>query len=297
MKKFLATFVLLLVSSFVSAQTQQLSGGPANQNVPPAYVTPDCTLTGSLSAVGTSTVLNNSDTGCSTWNIVYDTNFASLSIEVDFASQSATLGVPTSFTIWPAAQVGNGTLPLTTATEGAATLSGYHPFVQINLTAKTGTGSVKYKLFGWKGQGSSDVVNSANSVVGATTAADPCQSSGVVKQSIFKNITTATTTAVVAASGSTVIYVCGYYAVMSASAASSDTILLEDGTGAACVTTQIPKTPTYNSGLLSAGATPVGPVGFAGQSTFQTAVGGEVCAVSTVGTTPAIGLFITYVQK
>lgn len=170
MRKYILAFFATL-ATLACAQSIQTSGGAAAQNVPPAYVTPDCTLTGTLTAVGVSTMLNNSDTGCSTWNLTYDTNFASLSIEVDFASQSAVFGVAGSFTVWPGAQVGNGTLPLTTATEGAVTLSGYHPYVEVNLTAKTGTGSVKYKLYGWKGQGSSDVVNSAGAVAQTVTSA------------------------------------------------------------------------------------------------------------------------------
>lgn len=125
-----------------------------------------------------------------------------------------------------------------------------------------------------------------------TNALDPCQNPYVTKQSIFKNITTATTTAVIAASGTQTIYVCGYQFQMTSTVA-ADTVLLEDGTGAACVTTQVVKTPTYNSGITTINI----PVGFSGLSVFQTAAGGEICALSTVGTGPVIALFITYVQK
>lgn len=127
-------------------------------------------------------------------------------------------------------------------------------------------------------------------------ALDPCQNGNIAKSSVFKNITTATTTAVIASSGSTVIYVCGYNLVMTGTT-TADTIFLEDGTGAACVTTQVQKTPNYSSGILTNGATAF-TVGFGGQTVFSTASSGEVCAVTgTVATTPTISLMVTYVQQ
>lgn len=140
--------------------------------------------------------------------------------------------------------------------------------------------------------GSGDTTAAAMPVTFPTTQLDPCQDNAVAKQSIFKNISSATTTAVITSSASTVIYVCGYDIQMT-STVTADTLLLQDGTGAAWVTTQVPKTPTYNSGITTINIS----VGFGGQSVFQTAAGGEICAVSTVGTGPVIALMVTYVQQ
>ncbi len=195
MKKFLVIFVLMVAVAAATAQTIQTSGNVANQNVPPAYVTPDCTLAGTFTATGDSPTLANADTGCSTWNIQYSVNSAtaSISIEVDFASEGATLGTAGSFTIWPAAQVGNGALPFTTTTENAATLSGYHPYVKVHIGTLTGAGaSGKYRLYGWKGQGSSDVVQSAQSITilpssAAAIGVTPVVSTAVESGHVLKN--------------------------------------------------------------------------------------------------------------
>lgn len=134
--------------------------------------------------------------------------------------------------------------------------------------------------------------------VGITNTAgstDPCQNPSVIKSSTFANITTATTTAIVTSSGSTKVYVCGFAFDMVATTA-ADTLLLEDGTGAACATTQVPKTATFSSGILTNGSEQLA-VGLGGQTVFSTAASGEVCAVSTVGTGPTIALQVSYVQQ
>lgn len=193
MKKLL--LLLLLLSGLATAQTIQVSGNASSQSVPPAYVTPDCTISGSFTATGNSTTLPNSDTGCSTWNFVYsNSGFSVVSVEVDFASESATLGVPGSFSVWPGAQIGNGTLPLTAITEAGVTLSGYHPYVRIKANTLTGSGTLKYKLYGWKGQGSSDVVQSSTQVQGtAANGAAPVGNPVLVAGSDGVNQHTVTT--------------------------------------------------------------------------------------------------------
>lgn len=126
---------------------------------------------------------------------------------------------------------------------------------------------------------------------------DPCQSSGVAKSSAFANITTATTTALVAVSGTTTVYVCGFTINMVATVA-EDTVILEQGTGAACASSPVSLTPTYQSGILGATANSTNIVyGGAGQTILKTAASNGLCAVTTVGTGPIIGILVTFVQQ
>lgn len=293
MKKLL--LLLTLLSGLATAQTIQVSGNASSQSVPPAYVTPDCTISGSFTATGNSTILNNADTGCSTWNIVYSatSGISVLSLEVDFASEGATVGTPGSFTIWPSTQIGSGTLPFTVITESAATLSGYHPYIRVVLTSLTGSGTIKYKLYGWKGQGSSDVVNSANSVVGSTTAADPCQSSGVTRQSVAINIGSATTTQIVALAAGKKISVCGYSVTVLGLITTAGTLQFEYGTGASCGTGTTVLTGAMQ-GVATAGVNILFLPGGSG-TFFSTATSNALCLVTT-GTAPSFQGFVTFVQ-
>lgn len=132
----------------------------------------------------------------------------------------------------------------------------------------------------------------ANYVLGI----DPCQSSGITKSSTFANITTATTTALVAVSGSTTVYVCGID-VDIASTATPSTVLFEQGTGVACATAPTSISATYTNG---SGTTTVAEsahhLGYAGHTWIKTAASNGLCAVSTVGTGPTIGVTVTFVQ-
>ena len=92
------------------------------------------------------------------------------------------------------------------------------------------------------------------------------------------------------------MFVCGFTLNMVATAATTDTLFFEQGTGGACAAPAA-LTATYSSGVLSAGATNL-VVGYAGNSIFQTTTGAfDLCAVSAVGTTPAIALDISFVQQ
>jgi len=143
-------------------------------------------------------------------------------------------------------------------------------------------------------------VSSRTSIVSAQNssnqpnALDPCQSPGVAKQSTFANISTATTTALVPVSGSTSVYVCGYTATMVATVA-ADTILFEQGTGATCAGSPTALTATFSSGIMTNGAA---VLDYEMSSTaFKTAAANGLCAVTTVGTGPAIAVTIEYVQQ
>lgn len=134
----------------------------------------------------------------------------------------------------------------------------------------------------------------AASITNIAGASDPCADVSAIKQTAFANITTATTTALVAPSGTTNIYVCSYQ-VTSFSTTAVNTVILENGTGAACATSPTALTPTYtNSGPATI---PIiwheGP----GATLFASGASQGLCALTTVGTAPIIGVKISYVQQ
>lgn len=122
---------------------------------------------------------------------------------------------------------------------------------------------------------------------------DPCASPGILPSSAFANISTATTTALVAVSGATTVYVCGIE-MTSTSTVTANTIIFEQGTGVACASSPVSLTATFNNGITGAD---IIQWGNAGRTIFKTAASNGLCAVSTVGTTPAIGITVAYVQK
>jgi hypothetical protein len=126
----------------------------------------------------------------------------------------------------------------------------------------------------------------------ATVGPDRCNQSGTAKSFFQANITTATTTSLVPVNGAQVIYLCKVTVSMIGTVA-ADTIQLEYGTGAACVTTQTPITAVHSSGILTAGATVIN----FDLSGTASAASGVLCAVSTVGTGPNIAVMGTYVQQ
>jgi hypothetical protein len=128
-----------------------------------------------------------------------------------------------------------------------------------------------------------------------TFGIDPCNANGVAKLHAFANITTATTTALVAVSGSTAVYVCEVDFEL-ASTTTADTVLFEQGTGAACAGTPTSLTATYTN-AATAIATFSKSLGSGASTNFKVAASNGLCAVSTVGTTPTISVDVEYVQQ
>jgi hypothetical protein len=135
----------------------------------------------------------------------------------------------------------------------------------------------------------------SNSTPSSNFVADPCASSGTIKQHTKANITTATTTTLVVGVPQQTIYVCGFLLNMVATASTTDTLLFEQGTSGTCATPAA-ISATYSSGSLAAGATNL-TFGNAGATLLAASTGSDVCALTTVGTTPAIALDFTYVQQ
>lgn len=140
------------------------------------------------------------------------------------------------------------------------------------------------------------VVAASPPVVPGST--DSCQDLSQQKTSAFANITTATTTALVAPSGTTNIYVCSYE-ITSFSATTPNTVILENGTGAACATSPTALSPTMTQSAATV-APPAQPIIWRRQgpgTVFQTGTSQGLCALTTVGTTPNIAIWITYIQQ
>ena len=122
-------------------------------------------------------------------------------------------------------------------------------------------------------------------------SADPCSSDQVVKKHAFVNITTATTTSVIAVptNQQQAIFVCSVSGQLFSTTTAS-TLNFVTGTGAAC-SSPTTVTATYTN---AAGAT--APILLSGGNNVLTVpLASGFCAVSTVGTTPAIAVDVTYV--
>jgi hypothetical protein len=135
------------------------------------------------------------------------------------------------------------------------------------------------------------IVAAAPPVIPGST--DSCQDLSQIKSSAFANITTATTTALVAPSGTTNILVCGYE-ITSFSTTTANTVILENGTGASCATSPTALSPTMTN---STSAQPVIWRRDGGHTLFSTGTSQGLCALTTVGSTPNITIWITYIQQ
>lgn len=108
---------------------------------------PNCFLNGSLSAIGTSTVLDNSasQNQCNTWvlNVFVPSTVSAFSVQLEGSGA----GTFTPVIITPAV----GTNPCTTLTGCLMVFQTSYNQMRVNLTALTGTGNVSYRLTGASG--------------------------------------------------------------------------------------------------------------------------------------------------
>ena len=113
---------------------------------------PDCILPLGLLTTASTNVgpFDNRTTGCNTWAIDYTSfGFTVLSLVVQTAP-NATGNVPGSWSTFTAV---TGINPNTATTQAATTFGGttsYFPWLRVQLTSVTGTGSVTGVLYGWK---------------------------------------------------------------------------------------------------------------------------------------------------
>lgn len=101
---------------------------------------------------GTSQNFNNNLSGCVAWTMsVSSEGFSGLSIELDAAPNSVTSNVssPGAYAVFGGIGV-SGTNPYIGTTQSSYNGVGFYPWLQVNLTSFTGTGSVDVTLVGWK---------------------------------------------------------------------------------------------------------------------------------------------------
>lgn len=116
---------------------------------------PDCIVPLFFTFVpGASTVLDNRQTGCQGWVLMYNTfnTVSSISIVVQSAPTNAAGGAG-AFVTYTGTTV-SGTNPNTTTGSGSWTGTGYVPWIRANVTAVTGSGTgngvVSGVLYGWR---------------------------------------------------------------------------------------------------------------------------------------------------
>lgn len=143
MKTLFSVFILNALAVIGAAQSSNKTN-----------VVPDCgpffiTFTGAIR--GSS--INNIASVCSLWTLAYTANgFSALSIELDSAPDSN--GTPGSWVPF-AGTVATGTNPSTNIQQNQATFTGFYPWVSVNVTSVTGSGSIKAVVYGYKNSAAS----------------------------------------------------------------------------------------------------------------------------------------------
>jgi hypothetical protein len=129
------------------------SAGEVAQAQSSTRVAPDCAIAFSFTAaarVPAAGFPNGSaaEPGCVTWTLVYySTGFSALSLRLDSAPDST--GVAGTWVTF-AGTLLSGINPNTATTQAFTTIFGYNPWVSVNLTSKTGTGTIRGVAYGWK---------------------------------------------------------------------------------------------------------------------------------------------------
>jgi hypothetical protein len=117
-------------------------------------VAADCTIPfGPITATGRTPAAgfangSAAEPGCVTWTIVYySTGFSVLSLRLDSAPDSS--GVAGTWGAFSGTLL-SGINPNTAITQAFTTVTGYNPWVSVDLVSKTGTGTIRGVAYGWK---------------------------------------------------------------------------------------------------------------------------------------------------
>ena len=125
---------------------------------------PDCQVFFTLTASGNGTRIDNRYTGCTFWSVSFNnTGFSALTLAVQSAPNSS--GVPGTFVTFAGTTV-SGSNPSTSTTSASWIGTGYYPFVRVNLSGTTGSGTVSGNLYGWRQRPSTSTSSGG--------CADPC---------------------------------------------------------------------------------------------------------------------------
>lgn len=125
-------------------------------------------------SAGTTSVIDNRQAGCLDWLVTYEPSSAVVTLSLAFQTALDVAGVPTTWSNYPGTLT-TGINPNTAATTGGAVTEATgtaYPFLRMNLTVLTGTGTVKGKLYGWKRRPTYVTVTSGGGCPG--TVGTPC---------------------------------------------------------------------------------------------------------------------------
>lgn len=139
------------------------------------------------------------------------------------------------------------------------------------------------------GPGAIGANSNVTQIGGASVNTDPCASSGLVPNNVPVNITggTGTTAQIVPLTAGKQIWVCEFTLTVGGSAVTPTTVLFEYGTGTNCATGPTAMTGAFGTLTATAGPAILVINGPYSGSTMQTAVGNELCIVTTG---PAAGI-------
>ncbi len=104
-------------------------------------------------STGTTSIIDNRQTGCLDWIVTYSPNSAAASVSLAFQVATDVAGVPTTWSNYPGT-LNSGINPNTAVTAGGAVTDATgpkYPFLRMNMTVLTGAGAtISGKLYGWK---------------------------------------------------------------------------------------------------------------------------------------------------
>ncbi len=134
----------------------------------PVSVRPDCFQFFTFTVPANSAVFDNRSAGCPYFAIAYSSNgFTVESLLVQVAPDAG--GTPGT---WVTYTANSGINPNTATTQAFSTFSGYFPWVRVQLTSVTGTGSIQGILYGWRTPAA--IIAGGGTTACPGTAGTPC---------------------------------------------------------------------------------------------------------------------------
>ena len=136
---------------------------------------PDCVIrmvaTGTGRSAVTSTQGDNRLPGCYNWALsVTATGFSGISVELDDAQDSG--GIPSTWNAFQGSLLNGATQPVTSTTSTLLAMTGYFPWMSVNVNSVTGAGSITITAYGWRYWGTSLNNSSSSGVTGSCSTAN-----------------------------------------------------------------------------------------------------------------------------
>lgn len=114
--------------------------------------TPTCAQTGTITSATVGTSLNNrttNSTACALWRLEYwYTGFSAVTVQLEGAPDNGS-GAPGSFAAMGSTFTLYGANPCSASGSCNIVVQAYFPWVRLNVTTATGSGSIRYKLVGF----------------------------------------------------------------------------------------------------------------------------------------------------